>query len=520
VEEVRHEGPPAPALLWVAILGIAGCSSPTAPLVPITVTGTATLTAIGETTQLTVMRLGKDVTAQATWQSSSPGVATVSSSGLVTAKAFGRSVITATDQGATSTFAVTVSQAAASSNPIMACGTISAPGAYALQADLSQASTSGSCLIIQANAVQLDCQDHALSSLGFGMVTGVTITNCSVTDAIIATAALANVTLAHNTLAGGWNSTGSQQLMLLNNHISGIGVAIFHGTSSLVTSNTLDTLRPTAGAAIDLTGGTANQVTQNTVDGGYDGSGQQVGLDDGIELIGETNDTVQGNTISNVFDAGIEGVDVVQNTTIAQNVIVNAGAAGIGSYYCTQWTGNVINGNSVSPSVARAGAKQFPTMMEVYYQADPTHCGIPITAGGFANNQVTANRFLSSASSGRGLTGMLIAFDSLSVTAVFGNLIQGNDLGAGFSLVLRPAAGFINGGGNTCDSSNPFCGGVFGGVGDVTLGPFLTKPAVLNSTVQGRRERSKDADWPCSGRRAARRGPSPCAKPADSFKGQ
>jgi hypothetical protein len=59
-------------------------------------------------------------------------------------------------------------------------------------------------------------------------------------------------------------------------------------------------------------------------------------------------DVVRDNTIMNVFDAGIEGVNAVTNTVIANNTVTNAILAGIGSYHCTHWASNTVNGNRVS----------------------------------------------------------------------------------------------------------------------------------------------------------------------------
>jgi hypothetical protein len=460
-------------VVWGALLGVAGCSNPTTPSAPITIAGVATLSQIGQTAQLTVTSLGKNVTAQVTWQSSNLALATVSATGLVTAKGFGTTMITATAQGATTALTVTVAQPPAMSNSITACGVISAPGAYVLQTDLSQTPTSGLCLAIQANNVQLDCQNRTVTSLGFGIVNGVTVTNCNVATAVVNTYSLTNVTLAHNTLSGGFSSNGSQHLTLTNNHISGQGVMITSASFSMVTTNTLDGLNPTfqtsgVGAAIRLMGGTNNEVAQNAVDGGYDGSGNLSGLDDGIVLFDEANDTIQGNTISNVFDAGIESVDIAQNTAIVQNTIVNAGTAGIASFWCTNWTGNVIDENRISVS---------PAVLEVVYHSDQTKCGFPITVGGFTNNQIVGNRLLSPTANGQAPAGMSIVLDSLSAASVSNNVIQGNDLGSQYALVLRPATGFMNGGGNTCaPGSNPFCGGL---VGDTPLreGSFLIGPA-------------------------------------------
>lgn len=79
-----------------------------------TVAGVATVTAAGgagHTSQLTALTSwGEDVTASATWVSSTPAKATVSSTGLVTGVAAGSTNITASFDGvASSNFAITVS---------------------------------------------------------------------------------------------------------------------------------------------------------------------------------------------------------------------------------------------------------------------------------------------------------------------------------------------------------------------------------------------------------------------------
>jgi uncharacterized protein YjdB len=68
----------------------------------------------GQASQLTATELvsngtTKDITSTAAWASSNPGVATVSSSGLVKAVALGAATITATDAGTAGTFVVAVS---------------------------------------------------------------------------------------------------------------------------------------------------------------------------------------------------------------------------------------------------------------------------------------------------------------------------------------------------------------------------------------------------------------------------
>ena len=197
-----------------------------------------------------------------------------------------------------------------------------------------------------------------------------------------------------------------------------------------------------------------NQALQNVIDGGYDGSGRNgFGQDDGIVLADESGDTVQGNTIRNVFDAGVEGVDFVHNTTIANNIIVNAGTDGVGSYWCTNWEGNSINGNNVS---------QSPLLSILEYDVGKA-CINQGQIGSFRNNQVVNNTLRSPVQgifSVPFVTGLHIFFDNLGQGAVSNNLIAGNDFGAQAGPVLSPIAGFVNGGGNICDpTTSPFCSG-------------------------------------------------------------
>jgi Bacterial Ig-like domain (group 2) len=108
------------ASLTAAVMACKNVSSPTAPsLSTVAITGNSSLTSIGQTSQLTAVATLSDGTSQqnvtttATWQSSSPAVATVSNAGLVTAVAAGTTTITATYQAKSGTFNVTVTIAPA-----------------------------------------------------------------------------------------------------------------------------------------------------------------------------------------------------------------------------------------------------------------------------------------------------------------------------------------------------------------------------------------------------------------------
>ena len=377
-------------------------------MLELTIKGTSALAA-GDSTQLTATTdAGQNVTIGADWRTSDLNVATVAPSGILTAKRAGTANINATYRGATATLAVVVNPLLITSPTITLCGTIVASGSYVLGNDISASTSFGPCLSIMAGAVQLDCRNHKVSGMLVSNVDNVTVTNCAFVTELFGTGqSFANID---------------------------------HSTHVMFQHNTM--------SAMVLQGGHDNQVLQNTFDGGYDGSGRQVGQDDGILIIGEANDTIQSNTITNVYDAGIEGVDVVANSVIANNTIVNTGTTGIGWYWCTSWTGNTISGNDVS---------RTPGLFYFEYRVGTTKCVNTATAGAFATNRVVGNRFGNRVPGGVEPS-MWFNFPTLDPAAVFNNLIQGNDVGTSVGPAVVPASGFVNGGGNICAPGNSFCG--------------------------------------------------------------
>ena len=62
--------------------------------------------------------------------------------------------------------------------------------------------------------------------------------------------------------------------------------------------------------------GANNVIRGNRIDGGWKGNlatWSMQGTDDGIVLDCENGDTIQNNTIANVFDAGFETVGLITN---------------------------------------------------------------------------------------------------------------------------------------------------------------------------------------------------------------
>jgi hypothetical protein len=97
---------------------LAGCgdnttSAPSATETALTIAGAASLSGVGQASQLTATATissgaTQTVTSQATWQSSNTAVVTVSTAGLVTAQGYGGATINASYQGMSTAFAFVV----------------------------------------------------------------------------------------------------------------------------------------------------------------------------------------------------------------------------------------------------------------------------------------------------------------------------------------------------------------------------------------------------------------------------
>jgi hypothetical protein len=314
-------------------LCVGGCSpSSTAPTQAPAPTPTATVTSlmIGGSANLTVSQsspltavatystgVTALVTSGATWQSSNTTVASVSGFGLVTATAAGTTAITATFGAKTASLNVTVS----ATGQIVSCGTFTGPGLFVVRGDL--ANVAPPCLNFSNNvAAQLDCQGHDVSSVTLSGVQGFAIRNC----------------LMHGTSAmpGGvlrnLSVMGSSSVRI--DSTDEFGQVVVQACQGCTFSNDsfvypMAGFTPSGGSyascEICLSNGQGNTVSQSTIDGGWTGTGQQP-VDDGIGFNNDANIVLNGNTIRNVFDAGIEGdtspgpvTATIQGNTITLN---------------------------------------------------------------------------------------------------------------------------------------------------------------------------------------------------------
>lgn len=384
-----------------------GAGTPSAPSLAtgtksVTVAGASSVS-VGQSVQLRAFDgAGQDITVGATWQTSDTTVARVSATGIVLGVAHGAVVIKATYLGTTGALDVAVSPVLIATPSIASCGEIVAPGSYVVASDVAQPVFVGPCLSITSSGVDLDCSGHAVSGVRVSGVSDVTVHNCTLNGYTARITHASNVTFHHNRMS-----------------------------------------------SITLDGGGSNTVRDNTIDGGYDGSGGLVGEDDGVILEDETSDVVINNDIRNVFDAGIEGIDAVRNTVIANNTIDNTGSVGIGAYWCTAWTGNIIRDNVVS---------QTPGLVRFIYGVHPTKCGVTSTVGEFRDNQFISNRYIRPLAIQQTDGSMLFSFPTLGAGQVSNNTLLGNDMGLTAGPSLNPLSGFRNLGGNICaPGTSPFC---------------------------------------------------------------
>lgn len=300
------------------------------------------------------------------------------------------------------------------------CEELAAPGSYTLVSDLP---STVHCLTVTASQVAVDCAGHSLGGIFLGTgVSDVSIQHCRSHPGFGKSTGVSNVTIADNTVPNYIEFVSAQNALIQENRISPGGIII--------------------------EGGSGNRILDNEIDGGYHGhdltghGSDAFGVDDGIVLMNTSGNTVQGNTIANVFDAGIEGVSAVVHTTIAENTISNAILAGVSSYWCTAWDGDIIRGNTVSGSLAllKVGA------------SDSGLCGDNPPAVFYINDTtISNNRLLEPLTH---TTGVPLGIDVFHVSGT-GNVLQGNDIG-NYGVRLAPLSAFTDGGGNVCGSQGNF----------------------------------------------------------------
>jgi hypothetical protein len=258
------------------------------------------------------------------------------------------------DPSKTAAATVTVTAVQVTGSSISACGTIAGPGTFAVTADMSSATAP--CLDIHdTRNVTIDCGGHTVGgspALNMSNVDGFSITNCKFASTsqyyVVLATQVKNGLFQHDTFGTQVVNMVQPSDVRVDQNTFDTGYQQNYAQRVTISANTLVNTTGAPDAAMILSQfGSHNQITGNVIDGKWIGSGQGQ-ADDGIGISDESFDTVSGNTISNVFDCGIETSGVVASATFSNNTIINTGFCGIGGWYWSSLRGSTISGNTAN----------------------------------------------------------------------------------------------------------------------------------------------------------------------------
>lgn len=346
---------------------------------------------------------------------------------------------------------------------ITSCQEITKPGNYILDQNLSY--DGDTCFTIRdINDVNFDCSSHSIltgvsekSFYSFYVINSknIHLKSCNITSD---PGHLSN--LQFNNVENGSISSSSIQynivsifksknIVVNNNQFNTSEIRFTETHNSEISSNsfTIDENSKyfkeigQKAAYITSSSGSSNRIINNTMDGKSDGVFMNKrGMDDGIVLgseidllIGENQNLVQNNTISNVYDCGIEGTGLVQNNIISDNRIDNTGTCGIGAWWSSSWRGNTVSNNFVNNSPSSLNffyVRKVEQAPQVYF-IDNT----------FNKNKLTNQRIPPA-------TPVLMNIDDFITKG--NNLLADNDFGLNQIPVLLPGTMIIDGGNNVC----------------------------------------------------------------------
>jgi parallel beta-helix repeat protein len=351
---------------------------------------------------------------------------------------------------------------------ISGCQEITVPGLYMLTADIDTGGAA--CMNIHAtHSVTLDCSGYRITASN-GIVpvmvqnaTAVTVTNCSLSNQYISPRGTVtpygldienstDVAVTYNTIAG-ININGVSRGYVSDNQIVGY-YEQYNSHGMTISQNSIAGVADEQGAAgIALNSGYSNQVLNNTMDGKWNRlpvtSLLDVnGWDDGIVLDNEAGDVISGNNIQNVWDAGIEGAYSLMNTVISGNTIQHIYGCAIGAWWYIDWVGNQVLNNQ---------ADDVAQLLTIFY-ADNTTPAPPSPTVHFENNLFVGNvvEQLSPINPVVGprseITIAPVPYIHYLQVQVDNNVLKDNNFGQN-APELIPATGFIDGGGNVCQTA-------------------------------------------------------------------
>jgi hypothetical protein len=365
---------------------------------------------------------------------------------------------------------------AASTTAISSCETISTPGNYVLDSDLSfsgggKGGAPGCLIFSGVNKSSLDCQNHNLILSGYGLsiiqlnsVSHFVLINCNIDSSVaglqystISMNGCSFVTLANNDFGANSISNGSTSGIINNpgkdvivngNNFINSDYNELNVSDSYVGHNTFEWTNISVSNPQEISSdeGKKNVIVYNTMDGGSLNNPNEAGSDDAVVLGGvgsasfENDDTVQYNTIKDTYDDGIEGAGALNGNNISYNNITSAYVTGIGSYHYTSWSNNVVSYNTVTAT------NQLSELFYIY-EIEGFAAGIKPQ---FVNNSFISNTF--NPAPGAYDNGISIQFDP-SIYTLSNNLFKDNNLShlsTMYQPFIKPNTMAVDGGGNVC----------------------------------------------------------------------
>ncbi|PIN74781.1 hypothetical protein COV18_06190 [Candidatus Woesearchaeota archaeon CG10_big_fil_rev_8_21_14_0_10_37_12] len=364
---------------------------------------------------------------------------------------------------------------------ISACRTITQPGDYTLTRNI--AGSQNHCVHIQnTRDVTLNCQGYSITGGVDHRASGLVLTNVSnfeIRDCAVYTSNLNEVwtyivqiinsrqgiiqeNQFGNHLASVIDVRNTSNLQILRNSIN----ASYQQTNSdnnRIENNWFNPalLRNMTGPCVVISiTGSSNSVARNVIDGKSNGIfdwQNNIGFDDGVCLQDSSRDIIEDNTISNVWDCGIETLGLISDAEINRNTIVNTGHCGIGAWHWSSWRNNDVKNNYVddSPSLfdffrdygLRPGETTY-YFEDNYFEGNrltnpETNSAFPARPAQF--NLDTNGVRVSSIQGER-----LVAPQQMQ----FANNVLRNNVFTGPTFpLLKPHYAFVDGGGNTCQQS-------------------------------------------------------------------
>lgn len=194
----------AGCVVLFAVLGCGGSDSNTTPpaqcrVTGVTVTPNAATVPIGQTTTLSATAAQTNCTGLTpTWSTSSEAVATVSSSGVVTAVAAGTSTITATVSGVAGTATITVPQCVTGITLDRTAVSMRPGITETVRATLTPATCTGVTVTWSSSA-------QSVAVVGNGSITGISAGTATITATVGTVSATVAVTVLPTTLGSSWD---------------------------------------------------------------------------------------------------------------------------------------------------------------------------------------------------------------------------------------------------------------------------------------------------------------------------